>query len=111
MSSLWKIGPSIFGATLSAGLLLAAPVLATENAIEEASVEENDDDRICRRIHVTGSRIPQRICMKRSDWVLRRAQNEEEAERMLEGSDENYDLVTEQDLAPSGPATDGSRGY
>lgn len=72
---------SVGALALGVSLLIAAPVAADENqesnSAEEAAVESNPNDRICRRVHVTGSNIPQRVCMKRSEWTELREESQE----------------------------------
>lgn len=77
MSQFWKIGALALGVSM----LFAVPVYADhheEGETEEAAVESNPNDRICRRVHVTGSNIPQRICMSRAEWSDLREESQEE---------------------------------
>jgi len=52
---------------------------ATEEqaADEEVAEESNLSERICRRVHVTGSHIPQRICMSRAEWTELREESQQ----------------------------------
>jgi len=77
MLKLWKIGALILGASL----LMAGPSNAAVTAFddeEEQQVEENQDEMICRRVHVTGSRIPERHCFTRREWTNMREEAQEE---------------------------------
>jgi len=62
-------------------LMSAVPAMADEGegstAPAEAVVQSNENDRICRRVHVTGSNIPQRVCMTRREWGELREESQE----------------------------------
>ena len=54
----------------------------SENTESEATEsEENPNEMICRRVHVTGTRLPRRHCMKRSEWADMREQARETMEQ------------------------------
>jgi hypothetical protein len=65
---------------LGLALAFAAPVYAEEESqgTEQAETQSNPNDRICRRVRVTGTHIPQRICMSRAEWADLREQSQEE---------------------------------
>ena len=53
--------------------ILAAPVaLSAQDVPDDAGkgpeVEAKKDKKVCRRINVTGSRMPQRVCLLQSQW-------------------------------------------
>ena len=53
--------------------MLVAPVaLSAQDAPDDATngsqVEAKKDKKVCRRIKVTGTRMPQRVCMLQSQW-------------------------------------------
>jgi len=76
MSNYWKVGALVLGASL----VFAAPTFAEENEGEEAAATETERDRNqmqCKRVHVTGTRIPQRVCLSRGEWDDMRAEAEE----------------------------------
>lgn len=88
MSRFWKVGAMILGASM----LMAAPSYAAENEGDDGqeAVEQNPNDRICRRVHVTGTRIPQRICYTRARWD----ELEEEARDIIDQSIQNSNTAT-----------------
>jgi len=73
-----------FGAlTLALSLLVALPAHAQAEgeegagATEESATPANPNERICRRVHVTGTNIPQRVCMSRAEWSELREESRE----------------------------------
>jgi hypothetical protein len=53
--------------------MLVAPVAqsaqdAPDDATNGSQVEAKKDKKVCRRIKVTGTRMPQRVCMLQSQW-------------------------------------------
>ena len=53
--------------------MLVAPVaLSAQDAPDDATngsqVEAKKDKKVCRRIKVTGTRMPQRVCMLQAQW-------------------------------------------
>lgn len=61
-----------FGAVaLGIALLGAVPAFADDGSQgDEVTVaQENPNERVCRRVHVTGSNIPQRVCLSRAEWA------------------------------------------
>jgi hypothetical protein len=82
---------------LGASLLFAAPVYAQEEQGSDESTEtataENPNERICRRVHVTGSHIPRRVCMSRSEWTSLREEAQEELEENRRNVESNTSTV------------------
>jgi len=70
---------SLSALALGVALLGAVPAYAEDNGDEAVEVvtQENPNERICRRVHVTGSNIPQRVCMSRSEWSELREESQE----------------------------------
>jgi len=92
---MWKV-MSLGVAVLGASLLLAAPVYATEDETSSvaSSTEENPNDRICRRVHVTGSHIAQRVCMSRAEWTSMREDSVEELRENNDNATVNTEIAT-----------------
>ncbi|MEM7081079.1 MAG: hypothetical protein AAF513_20890 [Pseudomonadota bacterium] len=53
---------------------------------KETKKEKKKDKRVCKRVAVIGSRIPERICRRQSDWDRMEAQSREELDRANDGS-------------------------
>ncbi len=73
--------------------MLVAPVaLSAQDAPDDATngseVEAKKDKKVCRRIKVTGTRMPQRVCMLQSQWEA--ATQNVDAEIMTKG--DNTDM-------------------
>jgi len=64
---------------LGIALLGTVPVYADDAGDEgvEVATQENPNERVCRRVHVTGSNIPQRVCMSRAEWSELREESQE----------------------------------
>lgn len=71
---------SIGALALGVALLSGAPAIADDegNGEEVTVAQENPNERICRRVHVTGSNIPQRVCLSRAEWSELREDAQEE---------------------------------
>lgn len=70
---------SLSALALGIALLGTVPVYADEGGDEgvEVATQENPNERVCRRVHVTGSNIPQRVCMSRAEWSELREESQE----------------------------------
>ncbi len=88
MPSKWKIAAMALGAFLMfAGTSYAQDTTENTEAEEEAvDTRAELDETICRRVHVTGTRIPQRYCLKRSEWARMREEAQEELDRNATGA-------------------------
>ena len=51
--------------------------------------EQKKDRRVCRRERVTGSRIPENVCRKQSEWDQLKERSKQETEDMREKRDRN----------------------
>lgn len=68
--------PTLPAVLVALGTVLAAttPVLAygAESAAPEplpnAAMQKHPDQRVCRKVRVTSTRIPQRVCLTRRQW-------------------------------------------
>lgn len=85
---------------LGASLIFAVPTMAQDepegDTVTTTAEQENPHERICRRVHVTGSNIPQRVCMTRSEWSALREQSREDLE----------DAQNEQQMNAAGAASE-----
>ena len=72
-----SMGALALGAALVTGMPVTA-IAQEEGGETETAATENPNERVCRRVHVTGSNIPQRICMKRSEWTAMREESQEQ---------------------------------
>lgn len=70
---------SLSALALGVALLGTVPAFADgeNDGSEEVATQENPNERVCRRVHVTGSNIPQRVCMSRSEWSELREESQE----------------------------------
>ncbi len=70
---------SLSALALGIALLGTVPVYADDGGDEgvEVATQENPNERVCRRVHVTGSNIPQRVCMSRAEWSELREESQE----------------------------------
>lgn len=70
---------SLSALALGIALLGTVPAFAQSegDGSEEVVATENPNERVCRRVHVTGSNIPQRVCMSRSEWSELREESRE----------------------------------
>jgi len=84
---------SLSALALGVALLGAVPAFADDasDGSEEVATQENPNERVCRRVHVTGSNIPQRVCMSRSEWSELR----EESQEALRENNRNSSANTE----------------
>jgi len=86
---------SLGALALSVSLLAAMPAHAQEDGnegaagVEEAATQPNPNERVCRRVHVTGSNIPQRVCMSRAEWAELREESQETLRRNNQDSGAN----------------------
>ena len=56
-------------AVLSAALICAAPAVAkTENPSDQSNAGNPADQKICRKLTITGSRMGERVCLTREEW-------------------------------------------
>jgi|GEM_PF-1226494 len=94
---------------LGVSLLFAVPTFAdeSENAPDEAqatvetqapeeaqaAVESNGNDRICRRVRTTGTRLTQRICMSRDEWTNLREESQESLREARDDAGANTSTV------------------
>jgi hypothetical protein len=73
---------SVGALALGIALLGAVPAYADDGGDEgtttQASTQDNPNERICRRVRVTGSNIPQRVCMSRAEWTELREESQED---------------------------------
>ncbi len=58
-----------------------------QTARAEQKKAKQKDRRVCKRQKVTGSRIPERVCRKQSEWTRIQDRARENVERTREGSD------------------------
>ncbi len=67
-------------------LLLAQGADDVERPAKKEKKKKKKDKRVCKRVRSTGSRIPERICRKQSDWDRITKESRESVERSYEGS-------------------------
>jgi len=91
---MWKV-LSVGVAALCVSLMLAVPAYAVEEEVASvaSTSEENPNERICRRVHVTGSHIAQRVCMSRAEWTSMREDSVEELRESNDNSNANTSIV------------------
>jgi len=82
LTALVLMAPSAFGGASSTSESVAAEAGKTETAVTENA---DDDKRICKRMRVTGSNIPQRVCMTQRQAREMQAQSQ----RLLKESQGN----------------------
>lgn len=60
----------LLSTTLAASLLLSAQTapVAVEPAPSGATAAEDDNERVCKRVAVIGSRMKKRVCATRGEW-------------------------------------------
>ncbi len=95
MKSVLNLGTLALGVSL----LCAMPVYAYAEEQEsegETTVESNPNDRICRRVRVTGTNIPQRICMSRAEWTQMREETREDLRESVQNDNANTSTVGSQ---------------
>ncbi len=56
---------------------------------KKAKNKKAKNKRVCKRVKVTGSRIPERVCRKESEWKRLQDEARENAERSYEGNSRN----------------------
>ena len=84
---------------LGVSLLCAMPVYAYADEQEgegETTVESNPNDRICRRVRVTGTNIPQRVCMSRAEWTSLREESREDLRESVQNDNANISGAASQ---------------
>lgn len=89
----WTVGLAV-----GLSLALSAPVsLAKDDSRSSAERSEKDgEERVCKRVEVTGRRIKERVCYKRKTW-----------DRISEESRDNLDRYQQSRGVNSGIGSDG----
>lgn len=90
---------------VSLGLWAGTPAMAQdegEQEVQQAAAQESDENRrICRRVHITGSNIARRYCMTQAEWTELSEATREEAQDVVTDANErgrfNEDSVTDGD--------------
>jgi|GEM_PF-3308590 len=78
---------------LAIGFIGTPAYAQAETAELEQSEEENLDENICRRVHVTGTRIPQRVCMTRREWISMSNRSREDTQRAATNENANISVT------------------
>lgn len=88
----------IVGLAVGLALSLSAPAtLAKDDSRDSSERSEKDgEERVCKRVEVTGRRIKERVCYKRKTW-----------DRISEESRDNLDRYQQSRGVNSGIGSDG----
>lgn len=65
------------------------PQLALNETTQDKQQKKKKDKRVCKRVAVIGSRIPEKVCRKQSQWDRMAQQSREEVDRSNDGSARN----------------------
>jgi len=88
MRTALSVGTLALGAALLYGMPVSAIAQEDSGQIETTAIE-NPNEQICRRVHVTGSNIPQRICMTRAEWMDLREETVSEVREVLDNGEQS----------------------
>lgn len=88
----------IAGLAVGLALSLCAPIAFANDDSSDSSkpAEQNGEERVCKRIAVTGRRTKERVCYKRKTW-----------DRIREESRDNLDRYDQARGANTGSGSDG----